>query len=95
MHFWSILVMDPKSKNHSDKETIIGANRLRLSGDANDQQNSWTGTEQGFNFRESSLHLRLDLWKKTEFTKPRKTFCSWGVIAAQKWGQFSTLQNVI
>ena len=64
MHFWSICVIDLKSKKRSDKESIIGWNEgslgLKLNGDANliplDHQNSWTGTEQELDSTELLLY---------------------------------------
>ena len=64
MHFWSIYVIDLKSKKRSNKESIIGWNEgslgLKLNGDANliplDHQNSWTGTEQELDSTELLLH---------------------------------------
>ena len=63
-----------------EKEPIIGVNRLRLIGAADDQQNSWTGTEQF-----QRIKLGLEIRSATKFTKPRETFDSWGVSAPQEW----------
>ena len=53
---------------------------MRLIGAADDQQNSWTGTEQF-----QRIKLGLEIRCATKFTKPRETFDSWGVSAPQEW----------